>query len=531
MNARKLLDWRKLLIYSHRWMGILGGLLFVTWFFSGVTMMYWSSPSFTAAERLSHVVPIDLSSAQVEPMDAARSAGIEPASLRVAMHYDGRPVYKFQGNTTVYADTGQVIGNLDSNQALDLVRRLVPNHAATVRYDALMTSPDQWTLPEGYRAFMPIHRIAVGNPEDSYYYISGKTGEPVMETDRKGRVVGFLSTILHFVYIPALKGRLELWNHFIIWVPLMGSLMCLSGLAVGVWRYSSSRRFRQKGVRSHSPYSGWMRWHHYAGLIFGLVSCTWAFSGALSINPWGWYSSTAPTVEQRLAVSGGTVHLEAVTLDGLRRGIAEIVPSFAPKEVDVLQFRGKLYLTANDPVPANGTVEHRMVSLEHPEQGTFKKFDDAIMMDIAREAMPDAAIQEATWLTSYDNYYRNRYNATLQRVLPVLRVRYSDSEKTWLYLDPHHGAIASKEDRITRVRRWLYNGLHSFDFPYIYDNRVVRDVLMIAMSIGCLLLSVTTLLPAFRRLQRHTYRAVRWLGYKPENVKRVPVVQGRDSGI
>src|SRR5688572_33320435 len=106
MNARKLLDWRKLLIYSHRWMGILGGLLFITWFFSGVTMMYWSSPSFTAAERLSHMAPIDLSTAHIEPMDAARNAGIEPASLRVAMNYDGRPVYRFQGNSTIYADTG-----------------------------------------------------------------------------------------------------------------------------------------------------------------------------------------------------------------------------------------------------------------------------------------------------------------------------------------------------------------------------------------------------------------------------------------
>src|SRR5207249_4799665 len=29
---------------------------------------------------------------------------------------------------------------------------------------------------------------------------------------------------------------------------------------------------RHKGVHSHSPYKGWMKWHHYAGLIFGLVT-------------------------------------------------------------------------------------------------------------------------------------------------------------------------------------------------------------------------------------------------------------------
>jgi hypothetical protein len=427
------------------------------------------------------------------------------------MYYDGRPVYRFQGNSTVYADTGDVIGNVNSKQALDLVRRLVPDHASTLRYDELMTTQDQWTLPEGYRPLLPLHRIAVGDPKDTYYYISARTGEPVMETDREGRVLGFLSTILHFVYIPSLKRQPQLWNHFIIWVPLAGSLMCLSGLVVGVWRYSSSRRFRQKGERSHTPYSGWMRWHHYAGLLFGFVSFTWAFSGALSINPWGWYSRTTPTVQQRQAASGGAVNLGRVTLEDLRRGTAQFASSFRAKEVDVLQFRGQLYLTATHP---DSPAEHRIVSLKHPEKGTFTKFDDAIMMDVAREAMPHAAIEEATWLHAYDNYYRSRYNAAVQRVLPVLRVRYSDPEKTWLYIDPHHGTVAYREDRVTRVRRWLYNGLHSFDFPYIYDNRLVRDVLMILMSIGCLVLSVTTLLPAFRRLRRHANRALWALGYR-----------------
>ena len=35
MNPQKLLDWRKLLIYSHRWLGIFLGLVFLAWFVSG----------------------------------------------------------------------------------------------------------------------------------------------------------------------------------------------------------------------------------------------------------------------------------------------------------------------------------------------------------------------------------------------------------------------------------------------------------------------------------------------------------------
>ena len=33
-------DWRRVLIYTHRWLGIAGGVLFLSWFLSGIVMMY-----------------------------------------------------------------------------------------------------------------------------------------------------------------------------------------------------------------------------------------------------------------------------------------------------------------------------------------------------------------------------------------------------------------------------------------------------------------------------------------------------------
>ena len=509
MNARKLLDWRKLLIYSHRWMGIVGGLLFITWFFSGIMMMYWGMPSFRENERLSHLSPLDLSTARVEPADAARSSNIKPSSLRVAMYYDGRPVYRFQDNVTVYADTGELVAKPNADHATALIHRFEPDHTATIRYDTLLKVSDQWTLMEGPYSQLPLHRIMVGDSTDTVYYVSAKTGEPVQKTDRMSRFWGFLSAVLHYVYIPQLKRERGLWNGFIVWGSLAGCLMCLSGLVAGIWRYSLSGRFRQKGRTSHSPYSRWMKWHHYTGLIFGLVSFTWILSGGMSINPYGWFSSTNPTTVQRHAVTGGPFDIESVKLEQLRAGIAAISTSFVPKQADVFQFRGKKYLSAEKPAvydpadPRRPSEDYRMVSLSHPKHGTFKKFDENVMMDIAHDAMPDIAIEEATWLHAYDNYYRSRDNSL---ALPVLRVRYADADSTWLYFDPNHGTIAEKQDRVTRARRWLYNGLHSFDFPYLYDNRVLRDILMIALSLGGLALSVTTLLPMVRRLRRHASR-------------------------
>jgi uncharacterized iron-regulated membrane protein len=296
-------------------MGIVGGLLFVAWFISGIVFMYRTMPAFSNADRLSHLVPLDLSTVRVEPMDAARAVGIKPARLRVAMYYDGRPVYRFQNNSNVYADTGEAVGGRDEAQALDLIRKFEPENASSVRYDSLLGDIDLWTA--GTDSQMPLHKIAVGDSEDQYYYVSGKTGEPLMKTDRGSRFWGFWGPVLHQLYFTPLRRNPGLWDRLMIFLPITGSLMCLTGLVVGVWMYSMSGRFRQKGEPSHSPYSGWMKWHHYAGLIFGFFAFTWIFSGGLAFNPFDLFSNTNPSVEQRDAATGGALNLEDVTLESL----------------------------------------------------------------------------------------------------------------------------------------------------------------------------------------------------------------------
>jgi hypothetical protein len=522
---------RKLLILSHRWMGIAAGLLFIPWLVSGIVFTYRDMPRFSNAERLSHLMPLDLSTARVEPMDAARGIDIKPDRLRVGMHYDGRPVYRFQGTSVVYADTGERAPGRDAAESIELVRRLEPEHAGTVRYEALQEDIDLWTAGGGAGFQMPLHKIAVGDSRNTYYYISEKTGEPVMKTDRWSRVWGFLGPVLHQWYFTPLRRNDPLWDRLVFWGAIAGNLICLSGLLAGIWQFSVRRRYRQKGEPAYSPYAGWLWWHHYAGLIFGAVTFTWIFSGGLAYS---YYRgpSIDPTPQQRAVTTGGAIKLDNVTLEQLRNGIAAIASSFRPKEVDVLQFRGELYLLANDGPgdrhligatdrdPAYKPPVYRMVWLNRPEHGTFTKFEDAEMMDIAREAMPDVEIAEATWIDEYDNYYRSRSKA---QPLPVLRVRYADPTSTWLYIDPHRGTIALRLQQHNRNRRWLYNGLHKFDFPYLYDRRFVWQMSIVVLSVGGLVLSATTLVPMFRRLRRHAARVVLTRGgsaqYQPHSDK------------
>lgn len=518
MNVRKLLDWKTALIYVHRWVGIVLGLVFVVWFISGVAMMYVGMPRLSAAERLGHLKPLDLATARVEPADAARKHDLEGRQLRVEMFYDGRPIYRFDGGTKVYADTGEAAAGASVEDAIALVQRWVPQYASSVRYDGYVTNSDQWTLGER-RGTLPLHRISVGDPAGTNYYISEITGEPTMKTDRRSRVLGYVSAVLHWTYFTSFRRNQPLWIQSVAWAATIGAVMTLMGLIVGIVRTRWTGYYRMRGGPSHSPYVGWMKWHHYVGLVFGVVTMTWAFSGAMSLDfPLSGLRTAPPTAAQRTAVSRAPFRIETITLANLRAALKQFAPSFTPKELDVVQFQGEPYfIGVRPPSPwsyereigsndertqSTARAEHLIVSALEPERGALRKFDDNSMWTIAKAAMPGVPVRDAAWLSEYDSYYYDQYG---NRPLPVLRVRYHDDAATWLYLEPSLGTM-TRLDRPGRWKRWLYHGLHSLDFPFLYRSRPLWDIVLIVLSLGGLVLSATTLVPSWRRLVRHARR-------------------------
>jgi hypothetical protein len=199
----------------------------------------------------------------------------------------------------------------------------------------------------------------------------------------------------------------------------------------------------------------------------------------------------------------------------MRAAAAAIGTSFPSKELEVTQFRGESFWLAyrapsvDDahfwmntgllPRAPRPRLERRYVSVAQPERGTFTKFDAGAMIEVARTAMPGVEERDAVWLQDYDSHY---YDPRGALALPVLRVRYADEHGTWLYLDPERGGIVERSVRVSRLRRWLYQGLHSLDFPFLYFRRPLWDVVTIVLSIGGAALSITTILPALRRLRR-----------------------------
>jgi hypothetical protein len=517
-RTRALVPIKRALVYTHRWLGIAGSLLFVTWFLSGIVMMYARMPRLTPEDRLMRVAPLDLSLARVDPSAVLNGLPRHAERLRVGM-LDGRPVYRaYDGAhwTTVFADSGQALPPLDAEAAVRQAVAFAPEHASTIRYDTRIEEPDQWTLQ--IRALLPAHRVALGTGDEAYLYISEQSAEPILETTRTSRRWGYLGAIVHWIYFTPIRRNGAAWTQLIIWTSIAGSFLCLTGIVWGIWRFSFASRYRLRGVpHTHTPYAGMMRWHHYSGLVFGLVTFTWVFSGLLSMDPWDWSPSTSATREQREAVAGGAPSFGALTLSSLTAAASVLGRTMAVKEIEVIEFRGELVAEAyrvpersqsmrshlgdpGDVVSPRIALEHQLVSLASPERGAFTRFDDSAVEVAARTAMPDAPVTDLQWLSGYDAYYYDRQAAL---PLPVLRIKFADPVTTWLYLDPRRGVIMLKEERLSRLNRWLYHGLHSLDLPWLYDRRPLWDAVVIALSLGGLAVSTASAPAAWRRLRRH----------------------------
>lgn len=464
-------------------MGIALGVLFVVWFASGIVMMYARMPELSAAERLARLPALDPSTLRVPP------PSIDGDITRLIINtIDARPVYRItaKGQTrSIYADTGDAVPKTDAQQAL-LIGNAFHHGMFKLRYDERLTDADQWSF--GVRGRMPLHRLVAEDAAKTELYVTENSGEVVLMTDASGRFWGGAGAVLHWLYFTPFRRFSNLWAQSIIWLSIAGTIMCLVGIAWGIWRFAPFRGYRLRDHRQWSPYANWMRWHHYAGLIFGIVTTTWIFSGLLSMDPWDWHPSTSPTRDQRLRVSGGSLSAGDLTVEKLQRVVNAFAPSI-PKEIEIVRFRGHYFASA-----ATG-----IVSFDEPQFGPLDQLPADRVVGAANIAMPGVSIEGMSWLDRYDSYY---YDRSGRLSLPVLRVRYDDPQHTWLYFDPRHGTIARKEERLSRLNRWLYHGFHSLDFPFLYYHRPLWDVVVIALSLGGLALSITTLTASWRRVRR-----------------------------
>jgi hypothetical protein len=508
MRLRQLYLW-------HRYLGIALCLLFGMWFVSGVAMMYVRMPILFPADRLSYLEPFDPVRVALSPAEAVARADLAepPRRMRLASLL-GRPVYyllpRGERWIGIYADDGARVEPVSVDTARLIAARAHPG--TKPRFVRTVDTIDQWTLTNSLNLHRPLHRMTLDDEAGTEVYVSAHTGEVVMRTTRVERALAWLGPILHWGAPEVLRTHVPVWRQSMLWISFAGIALATSGIWIGVARYRR-RGYRLRSGTSSSPYTGWKRWHHWGGLIFGAVTLTWMVSGWLYLNPGGSRSSPLETVttmspynvggvradnssrpEHQRALAGGALEPSLFTA-GAGAAWSRLSRAAAPREIELTRVGGEPYYIFYEDWDRSWIVP----ASNHGDLPVRTRFEEATLQALAAAMIPNARLTEAHLVHEYDAYYYSVGSVAPKR-LPVFVAKFDDPEATWYYIDAHTGSIFRRYDRHGRVMRWLVNGLHTLDFPFLFSNRPAWDLVIIVLSAGGLLLSLTGVVIGWRRV-------------------------------
>jgi uncharacterized iron-regulated membrane protein len=131
---------------------------------------------------------------------------------------------------------------------------------------------------------------------------------------------------------------------------------------------------------------------------------------------------------------------------------------------------------------------------------TLKPFtaNQAAIRDRAAQLV-SAPIESLDTLTAPDAYW---YAVDEEVTLPVWRIRFNDPARTWVHVDPLTGEFLGAVDARGRAYRWLYDGLHRWDFGPLLGHPPARQLLVWLLSLAGLVISISSIWIAWRRLRR-----------------------------
>ncbi|QPF84148.1 PepSY domain-containing protein [Bradyrhizobium genosp. L] len=473
---------RRWLYVIHRWIGIATCLLFAMWFVSGLVMMYVAFPQLTDKERLAALPVVAWSKVRIAPDRAMAIAGMEqyPRDIRLSM-MDDVPVYRVAGwkgaAVTISAVDGRIIDGITTEQAL----AVAGHHPHAVQPHLLdSVTRDQWSVTARFDPLRPLYLIALGDPDGTELYVSSRSGEIALDTNRQERVWNWLGAIPHWIYPTVLRKDGPLWRDVVLWISGVCLVVAVTGFWIGILRLRLTRRYARGTI---SPYRGWMAWHHVAGLIGGVFVFTWMLSGWLSLNPGGAFSGRG--LSREIAVNYGGHDRPDVVAD------FQSTPSIPTVEARFVWIGGHRLMVLDD---RDG---HR--SLADPVTGAPTTLSQDEIIAAARRAMPEAPMAFSRRLDEPDAYW---YTLHHEREFPVLRIGFDEPARTWLHISPVTAEFLERSDDSRRAYRWWFNALHSLDFPLLLRYVPSRDIVVWLLSAVGTVVSISGIVIGWRRLRR-----------------------------
>ncbi len=466
----------RITIALHRYLGFAMSLLLLAWFASGIVMTFVGYPDLSERERLAETPVLPELQRVLSPRElAARGVRLPRGSELKSL--DGEPTFYFTKDGVrrgIRARSGRPVSAVDAASARELVERRVGESAVWMER---ITSPDQWTLSSSLAPYFPLHRFRVDDSRGSEIYLSERTGEAVQKSTRRERLLAWMGPIVHWIYPALLRRERDLWRYLVLTLSGLGFVVSVSGMVVGI--RMTSKAFRRRRSRrislsdSLSPYrKPWLRWHHLLGLGFGVLASSWLFSGALSLSPFEW----SPGAKVPVDVQTSWRAHESSFWGHPEPGRAACGKEFPVRVLTLSSELGHSFFSCK------GKLGRTRLFFSDKEPQLRRRFSLSELESNFERLLP-VPPDEVLELAEPDSYhYPTHYRPDLR--VPYVRASWTEFGVS-AYADPFSGRLLKWHTRRSRMERWLYHGLHSWDFSPLYEHRGIwRGLIIGAMLLG-----------------------------------------------
>jgi len=457
----------------HKYLGLFFSVLMVVWFISGFVMIFIGFPKYGKSERLlesKNIINTKISK-DIDLLFQGRN--FVKAEIYVA---GGENIFKVWDNDTSFSyyslDDQKKIDSVDSVRAAKIAIENM-NGLKDYTYDKI-DALDQWIPWPRIEKDLPIHKFYFDDENNTELYVSSSSGLIIQKHTSSERFWAYLGAIPHWLYFKDLRVQKRLWIQVVVWLSGISTFMVLIGIILGF------KRLRFKKGKSIFPYRKKLyKWHHITGFIFGAFVFIWTISGMFSLAHIN-LTQNENFASELKAKWNKTVFL-GKTVENASEQIIKIIKSESPK---------LLFLKNTD----DGLL---IESLSEKGQSIYLNGQKQTEDELARKYIAKAKtlfkahVKNVSLRKEYDTYY---YSKTGYYPLPVIKSEFNDIDNTVFYIDVSDGDILRIIDNSSRLSRWIYKAMHSFDLKFLLAHNELRIIILILLLIGGAIVSITGML-------------------------------------
>lgn len=478
---------KKILLQAHKITGSAMSILFLMWCLTGFVLIYVGFPHASRQARFENLSFLNNEEmAKIQPLPDVYSGKVE------LENYNNLPVYRIytgkKNQTVINALTLKPIKVFTKSEAKHTAEQFTTSWVCKI--DSV-NELDSWIPWQYYTPLLPFYKCYLSDDEHTVIYVSAKSGTIVQQTTRKTRWLGRVGAIPHWIYFKQLHTHIQLRKQTVLWLGVVGIIVCVTGIWFGIFRLKRDQNKHISGITVYKKW--WLKWHHISGFVFGVFLIVFMLSGVFYVTGVsGWISkkeksSTLLSKWNKGTSQGYCIYPQQVwgwisPKKGIRKIGWNVYMNRSVVEIYYNNYKNpKVYY-----VSENNQLQNNEVS-----ENEIKKQ--------AQQIFKTSNIQLSTQ-KHFDYYYEN--GSMFHHPLPVYKLELKNQYNSVLYINPASGKAIAYIDNNKKVHLWLTKALHKFNFPFLQTHNGLRIAILIFVLLGCLFLSVTSVVLSIRWIKR-----------------------------